>query len=150
LTSPSSAKQLCHDLDMKKQTTIALVLLLLIPIVLVSGGLLFSAINPEMAAGHPNYVRNDHLLSLMKTMTVLASVAIAGVLWVLACFLVIRSKERSLWWLFFASLGPIGFAILALLNDAGCAETGRYERFVRSLSKFVRLGYEVCSSRSYA
>ena len=39
---------------MKKQTALALVLLLLIPFVLMLGGLLFSLINPEIAAGHPN------------------------------------------------------------------------------------------------
>ena len=51
---------------MKKQTVVALVLLLLIPVVLTLGGLLFSLINPEIAAGHPNYVRNYHLLNLLK------------------------------------------------------------------------------------
>jgi hypothetical protein len=48
---------------MKKQKVVALVLLLLIPVVLMLGGWLFSLINPESAAGHPNYVRNFHFLS---------------------------------------------------------------------------------------
>ena len=39
---------------MKKQTVVALVLLLLIPVVAMLGGLLFSMINPEIAAGHAN------------------------------------------------------------------------------------------------
>ena len=51
---------------MKKQTVVALVLLLLIPMVWMLGGLLFSLINPETAAGHANYVRNYHFLSLVK------------------------------------------------------------------------------------
>src|ERR1700676_340140 len=117
----------------KKQWVVALVLLLLIPAVLMLGGLLFSLINPEIAAGHPNYVRNYHLLSLVKVMLALGSAAVVGILWLLACFLVIRSKERSSWWLFFATLGPVGFAVLARLNDRASAETDAHTRFVRSL-----------------
>jgi hypothetical protein len=129
---------------MKKQMVAALVLLLLIPVVLMLGGLLFSMINPEIAAGHPNYVRNYHLLSLVKTTLALGSAAVAGILWLLACFLVIRSKGRSSWWLFFATLGPVGFAILARLNDRASAETDPHTRFVFSLNRFVRVGYEAC------
>jgi hypothetical protein len=130
---------------MKKQTLVALVLLLLIPMVLRLGGLLFSLINPEIAAGHPNYARNFHILNLVKLMMMWGSATIAAILWLLACFLVIRSKGRSLLWLFCAALGPFGFAILAMLNDRAPAETDRYARFVRNLNKFVRAGYEVCA-----
>ena len=129
---------------MKKQTVVALVLLLLIPIILMAGGLLFSLINPEIAAGHPNYARNYHLLNLVKIASFLASAALAAILWLLACFLVIRSKQRSWLWLFLAALGPIGFAILAMLNDRAPSETDRHARFVRNLNWFVRAGYEVC------
>jgi hypothetical protein len=129
---------------MKKQIVIALVLLLLIPVVLILGGLLFSMINPEIAAGHPNYARNYHLLSLVKIMSLVASFAVAGILWLLACFLVIRSKQRSSCWLLLAALGPFGFAVLALLSDTASTETDRHTRFVRSLNRFARVGYEVC------
>jgi hypothetical protein len=54
---------------MKKQTAVALVLLLLIPMVWMLGGLLFSLINPEIAPGHSNYVRNYHFLSLVKKLS---------------------------------------------------------------------------------
>jgi hypothetical protein len=130
---------------MKKQMVVALVLLLLIPVVSMLGGLLFSMINPEIAAGHANYARNYHLLSLMKIMTMWGSGALVATLWLLACFLVIRSKERSSLWLFFAALGPFGFAILAMLNERTPAETDRHARFVRSLNRFARVGYEVCA-----
>ena len=130
---------------MKKQTVVALVLLLLIPLVWMLGGMLFSMINPEIAAGHPNYVRNYHLLSLVKAMSIWASAAFVAILWLLVCFLVIRSKERSSWWLFFSALGPFGFAILAMLNDTAPAETDRHARFVRNLNRFLRVGYEVCT-----
>lgn len=128
----------------KKQSVVALVLFLLIPLVLRLGGMLFNLIDPEIAAGHPNYARNYHLLSLLKIMSFWASVAGVGVLWLLVCLLVIRSKKRSHLWLFLAALGPFGFAILAMLNDREPAETDRYARFVRNLNRFVRVGYELC------
>jgi hypothetical protein len=127
----------------KKQLVVALVLLLLIPLVLRLGGMLFSLINPEIAAGHPNYVRNYHLLNMLKMSFLFTSVAAAGVLWLLACLLVIRSKNRSYPWLLLAALGPFGFAILAMLNDRAPAETDRYARFVRNLHGFMRGGYEL-------
>jgi hypothetical protein len=130
---------------MRRQTVVALVLLSLIPVVVMLGGLLFSLINPEIAAGHPDYVRNYHLLSLVKQMSWFASLAVVAILWLLACFLVIRSKERSSLWLFFAALGPVGFAILARLSDRAPAETDRYARFVRGLNRFLRVVYEVCA-----
>ena len=95
---------------MKKQSLAALILLLLIPVVTVAGGVLFSLINPEIAAGHPNYVRNWQLLHALKMMSMWGSMACVGVLWIMACVLVIRSKGRSLQWLSLAALGPIGFA----------------------------------------
>jgi hypothetical protein len=130
---------------MKKQTAVAIVLLLLIPVVSMLGGLLFSMINPEIAAGHANYARNYHLLSLVKAMSFLASGAVVAILWLLVCFLVIRSKRRSPLWLFLAALGPFGLAILAMLNDSAPAEMDRYARFVRGMNRFVRVGYEVCA-----
>ena len=129
---------------MKKQTVVAFILLLLIPVVLMLGGLLFSLVNPEIAAGHPNYARNFQLLSLAKNMTVWAAAAVVAVLWLLACFLVIRSKERSPLSLLFAAFGPIGFAILVALNDKTPSQVDRHAQFVRSLNIFVRVGYEVC------
>ena len=130
---------------MKEQIVIALGLLLLIPVVSILGGLLFSLINPEMAAGHPNYARNFQILSFVKHLSILVPVAVIAILWLLVCFLVIRSKERSSLWLFFAALGPLGFAILEMLNDRAPGETDRYTRFVRNMNGFLRVGYEVCA-----
>jgi hypothetical protein len=130
---------------MKKQTVIALVLLLLIPVILMLGGVLFSSINPEIAAGHPNYVRNYHFLNLLKNASLLASAAVVAILWLLVCFLVIQSKGRSSLWLLLAALGPFGFAILATLNDKAPAETDRHARFVRNANGFVRVSYEICT-----
>src|ERR1700751_4334782 len=130
---------------MMKKRVLALFLLLLIPVVLVLGGMLSNLINPEIAAGHPNYVRNYHLLNLLKILLFGASVASAAVLWILACLMVIRSKRRSYLWLLMAAFGPFGFAVLAMLGDRAPAETDRYDRFVRNLNGFVRVGYELCT-----
>ena len=130
---------------MKKQTVLALVLLLLIPVVLVLGGGLFSLINPEIAAGHPNYVRNFHLLSLVKIAVIWATAAVVAILWLLVCLEVIRSKKRSIAWLLLAALGPFGLAVLAMLGDRTTAPTDPYSRFVRNLNVFVRVGYEACT-----
>ena len=131
---------------MKKQSVKALVLCLLIPVVFMLQGIVSSQINPEVAAGHPNYARNFHLLSDLKMLIFFGSLAVVLALFVVVCFLVIRSKKRSLVWLLLAVLGPFGFAILAMLNDRSpAAETDSYERFVRRLNWFVRAGYEVCA-----
>jgi hypothetical protein len=129
----------------KKQSIVALVLFLLIPPVLGLGGMLFSLINPEIAAGHPNYARNWHLLNLLKNMCSLASAGVVAVLWLLVCLMVIRSKQRSLAWLFLAALGPLGLAVLAMLNDRAPAERDRYARFVRGLNGFARGAWELCT-----
>ena len=106
----------------KKQSGVALFLFLLIPVITVLGGVASSMINPEWAAGHPDYARNFHLLSLLKNMLFFGSLAAVGVLWLLVCFLVVRYKKRSYVWLFMAALGPLGFAVLASLNDRTAAE----------------------------
>lgn len=128
----------------KKQSVAALALFLAIPVVLALGAMLFSLINPELAAGHPNYVRNYHLLSLLRNLSFWASLACAAVLWLLVCLLVIRSKKRSYLWLFLAASGPLGFAVLAMLDDRASAETDIYTKFVRTMSWYVRVAYELC------
>jgi hypothetical protein len=128
---------------MKRETVVALGLLLLIPAVLMLGGLLFALINPEIAAGHANYPLNFYLLSRLRVVLFLGSGAVALVLWLLVFFLIIRSKQRSQWWLLSAALGPFGLAILATLNDRMPAETDRHARFVQNLTKLQRVAYEV-------
>jgi hypothetical protein len=129
---------------MKRESIVALVLLLMIPAVVMLGGFLFAVINPEIAAGHANYARNFHLLSLFRGALFIGSGVVAVILWLLVCFLVIRSKQRSQGWMLLAALGPVGLAILATLNDTVPAEADRHTRFVRNLNKFQRVGYEVC------
>jgi hypothetical protein len=90
-------------------------------------------------------VRNYHLLSLLKGICFLGAFAVAGVLWLLVCLLVIRSKKRSNLWLLLAALGPFGLAALAMLNDRASEKTDRYARFVGNMHWLVRTGYELCT-----
>lgn len=128
----------------KKQLLVALLLLLLIPAVTVGAGILFSLINPEIAAGHPNYTRNWQLLHSLKMGVMYPSFLVVLALYLLGCFLVIRSKNQSRLWLILAPFGPLGFAVLSVLNDRAPSQTDRYSRFVRGLNAWVRVGYEIC------
>ena len=127
----------------RKQSIVALLLFLLIPGVSLLGGFLFSAIDPEIAAGHANYARNYHLLNLLRIGVFLGSLAVAGVLWLAVCFVVVRSKKRSLLWMLLAAFGPLGLAVLVMLNDGTSAEPDRYARFVARLHWPVRALWEI-------
>ena len=129
----------------KKQLLLALLLLLLIPVVMLGGGFLFSLINPEIAAGHPNYVRNWHLLSQFKSLIIFGMFATVVILYLSGSFLVIRSKKQSGLWLLLALLGPLGFAILSVLNDRAPSQSDRYSRFLHSMNWVLRAGYELLS-----
>ena len=129
----------------KRQLLVALLLLLLIPAVAFGAGILFSLINPEMAAGHPNYARNWHLLNTLKMGVMYGSFVVILALYLPGCWLVIRAKKQSRLWLALAPLGPFGFAVLSILNDRAPSQTDRYSRFVGGLNIWVRLGYELCS-----
>ena len=132
----------------KKQLLFALLLLLLIPAVTVGAGILFSLINPEIAAGHPNYARNWHLLNALKLGVMYGSFVVILALYLLGCLLVVRSKEQSRSWLALAPFGPLGFAILSVLNDRAPSQTDRYSHFVRRLNAWLRIGYEWSASLS--
>lgn len=126
-----------------KQWVMALVLLLLIPLVFALNGFLFNLIDPESAAGHPDYARNFHLLTQLLVACFFTCLAAVGVLWIAACLLVIRSKKRSPVWLLLAVFGPFGFAVLATLSSRVTVETDRYARFVGKMNGLVRAVYEV-------
>lgn len=127
----------------KKQTLVALLLLLLIPVVMLGGGFLFSLINPEIAAGHPNYVRNWHLLNSLKTGIIKAMFVSVFGLYLTGSYLVIRAKRQSSFWLFLAALGPLGFAILSVLNDPAPSKSDRYSRILQKMHWVLRTAYEI-------
>ncbi len=129
---------------MKKQAVVALVLMLFIPVLFRVEGWGYNRINPESAAGHPNYAKNYYFLSQMQHLMFWGMLLTALALWVLTCWLVIRSKGQSSGWLPMAAFGPLGFAVLSNLRDRIPAKWDLHERFVRKLNKFVRVGYFVC------
>jgi hypothetical protein len=57
----------------KKPYALAIVSILLIPVATLLGGVIFSFINPDIAAGHPNYERNYRLLALARLLAIWAS-----------------------------------------------------------------------------
>jgi hypothetical protein len=127
----------------KKTYLLAIACYAAIPVVAVSGALLTNAINPEIAAGHPDYVRNYQHLELVKRLSFLTSLATMAGLWLLTCFFLIRSKLRSLGWLPLAALGPFGLIGLTLLDDRQPAPGDRYQGFLRRRNVYQRVALEV-------
>jgi hypothetical protein len=126
----------------KKPYVLALLVYTLIPIIMVSGMYVAAAINPESAALHPNYARNFQLLMMAQIAIRLATLGTLIVLWFLTCFLLVKSKARTLSWLLLALLGPFGIVALMILNDRSAAPQDRYQRFVRNLKIYFRVPYE--------
>jgi hypothetical protein len=129
----------------KKHYYLAIGAFLSIPLATMLGAALFIFINPEIAAGHPDYVRNYRLLDLAKHSSLYATMLVDVALWFLTCFFLIESKERSQWWLFLAVFGPLGFSLLAMLGDKAPTQRDLYQRFVRKLNVPVRAVYEICT-----
>src|SRR5450432_3001131 len=97
-----SAEDMCRMA--RRLYLFAVVALLAIPAVTVLGGMLVNAINPEIAAGHPDYVRNFWLLTQLKHALMMATALLDGVLWLLCCGFLLKAKARSYWWLPLAAL----------------------------------------------
>jgi hypothetical protein len=128
----------------KKDYVLAVVSFLLIPAVVVAGGMLINFINPEIAAGYPNYERNFRLLDLAKKFSMLAVLLVSMGLWFLTCFFLVKSKQQSYVWLVLAMLGPVGFIILTMLRDKAPALGDLHQQFVGKLKLYLRVAYELC------
>lgn len=120
----------------------ALLVFLTIPVILLAGGALFAAIDPERLAGHTHYVRNFRLLQLVRSGIMLAMFGSVAVAWLVACLLLLRAKSQAYTWLLLAFLGPFGFAFLALLRDRSPDPADLYEQLIRRLNLFFRAVYE--------
>jgi len=120
----------------------AVVVFLAIPVILVAGGAIFAAIDPEKLAGRMNYARNFQLLQMARGAAMTAMFAAVVLAWFVACALLIRSKSRPWHWLPLSLLGPFGFAILASLRDQSPQPSDLYESFVRRLNIWLRALYE--------
>ena len=129
---------------MKRLYLLAIISFLSIPVVTVLAGVVFSAIDPEIAAGHPDYERNYRLLDMAKHLSLLAGLLLDLGLWILTCFFLLRSKGRSAGWLPLAILGPFGFIPLTWLRDMEPAPEDGYQQFLRKLNTALRVVYELC------
>lgn len=122
---------------------LAVVALLSIPALCIPGAMLANAINPEIAAGHADYVRNFQLLTLAKRSIIQGTGLLACGLWLTCCFFLLKAKARSCWWLPLAILGPFGLAALIMLRDQTSGDLDMYQRFVGGMRPFVRTAYEI-------
>ena len=127
----------------KRPYVLAVVSFLVIPAVTVLAGILINSIDPEIAARTSNYERNYRLLSLAKTLSVLAVLLVIMGLWFLTCFFLVKSKKRSYGWLPLAMFGPFGLIILTLLSNNASAPGDLYQQFVGKLKIYLRVAYEL-------
>jgi hypothetical protein len=124
----------------KKYYLLAIASYLLIPAVVLLGGTIFSSINPEIAAGYPNYERNYRLLELARTPTLVDSLADEYGPVVFDLFFLLKSKKQPYGWLPLAVLGPFGFIVLTMLGDNAPAP-GDVLPAIRSKTKTVSADY---------
>ena len=128
---------------LKRPYVLAMVSFLMIPAVTMLGGMLINSINPEIAARSSNYERNFQLLNLAKHLSMLAGSLVILLLWLLTCFFLIKSKQRTYGWLLLAMLGPLGLIILTLLSDNAPRPGDLYQQFVGKLKFYLRVVYEL-------
>lgn len=128
----------------KKQSLVAIAVYLTIPVAAMAGAGLSSLIDPDVAAGHPNYERNYWLLSQLKSLCLLGALAVDAALWILTCLLLVRSKRRSRGWLALSLLGPFGLIGLSMLRDLDPDADDAHEEFTRRMRTWWRAVYEAC------
>jgi hypothetical protein len=114
-----------------------------IPAVVIAGARLHSLIDPEMARGRADYARDYQLLELTRVGALMATAGLALVLWISCCYLVLKSRQRSLRWLSLSAAGPIGFSVIAALEDRSPAPGDRYQQFIRNLKTYWRAPLEI-------
>ena len=127
----------------KRYYVLALACYLLIPAVVIAAGVLFRLIDPEIARGSADYVRSYRLLELARTGALMAMAGLALVLWASTCYLVLKSRQRSLRWLPLAAAGPFGFIAIAMLEDRARAPNDLYQQFSRKLKLYWRVPLEI-------
>ena len=128
--------------NMKKAYLLAVASYLAIPFVFVCGGSVAVFINPEWALRTADYSRNFHLLSALKMAVLWGSFGLAGVLWLLTCYGMVRAKQRSSRWLAFAVLGPFGIPVLAALRDDAPSPNDAYQRFSQRMGRATQIAGE--------
>lgn len=127
----------------KRPYLLAVACFLAIPVAMIAGVGLFTLINPEMAHGTAHYVRDFRLLELARRGVLMATAGLTLILWLSTCYLVLKSRKRSLRWLLLAAAGPFGFIVISMLEDRSPASGDRYQQFVRALKMYWRVPLEV-------
>jgi len=130
---------------LKRQYILAVVCYLSIPAVVIASGVMFRLIDPELARGGADYVRNFRLLELSRRGAQITMAGLALALWVLTCYLVLKSRQRSLWWLLLAAAGPFGFIVIVMLEDRAPASYDLYQQFIRQLKLYWRVPIEIAA-----
>jgi hypothetical protein len=127
----------------KRHYALAIACYLAIPLVILAGAAVFRLIDPEMARGHADYVRVYWLLEKAQTGALMAAWGLTVVLWIATCYLVLRSRQRSPWWLALSATGPLGFTLIAALKDRSPAPGDLYQQFIHKLKIYWRVPLEV-------
>jgi len=127
----------------KRHYLIALACYVAIPAVLIAGVSLSRLIDPELARYSADYARNFRLLELAAGGALMASTGLALALWAATCYLVLKSRQRSVLWLGLAAAGPFGFMFIAMLADRSPAPDGLYQQFIRKLKLYWRVPLEI-------
>jgi hypothetical protein len=127
----------------RRQYILAVVCYLLIPAVVIASGVVFRAIDPELARGSTDYTRNYRLLELVRTGALMAMAGLALALWASTCYLVLKSRQRSLGWVLLAAAGPFGFIVIAMLEDRVPAPYDFYQQFIQRLKLYRRVLLEM-------
>jgi hypothetical protein len=127
----------------KKTYLLAVACYLAIPFSVVGGLFVTANVDPEWAHRTAHYARDFHLLTVFKRALIICSVGLGGILWLLSCYCLVRSKRRSWRWLAFAFLGPLGIPFLAALRDDAPEPGDAYERFVQRLGRPAQITYEL-------
>ena len=127
----------------KRDYTLAIACYIAIPIVVVAGGILFGLIDPELARGRVTYERDYRVLQLIQNAALLAATAAALLLGILCCYFVVKSRDRSLGWLSLVIAGPIGFMVIASLDDRAPKGDDGYQSLFAKLPMYARIVLEV-------
>lgn len=127
----------------KRQHLLALLCYLSIPVVLIAGVGLFLFIDPELAHGRADYVRDYRRLEWLRGAVLMAAGGLILLLWLAVCHLVLKSRQRSPRWVLLAAAGPLGFSLIAMLEDRSPLPDARYQRFIRALPAHRRVPLEL-------
>jgi len=128
---------------LKRRYVPAFACYLLIPVVLIAGMRISLLIDPEWARGHADYAFGFWMLEMAQRGVQLATMGLVLALWLAVCYLVLKSRQRSLLWLPLAAAGPFGFIAIAMLQDHAPAPEDLYQQFIRKLKMYWRVPLEI-------